>query len=95
MKPPLLYSDGCRSKRQSLHDSQGDSNRIEWLWRGLRRTVTHNHQRETLDPLLADADQWATDLPTAAVLSQIGSPFAPDPRHAAPALPAPELTHAA
>jgi hypothetical protein len=72
-----------------------DANRIEWLWRGLRRTVTHNHQRETLDPLLADADQWATDLPAAAVLSQIGSPFAPDPRHDAPALPDHELTHAA
>jgi hypothetical protein len=67
----------------------------EWLWRGLRRTVTHNHQRATLDPLLADADQWAADLPAAAVLRQIGSPFAPDPRHDAPALPDHELTHAA
>jgi hypothetical protein len=72
-----------------------DANRIEWLWRGLRRTVTHNHQRETLAPLLADADQWAADLPAAAVLRQIGSPFAPDPRHDAPALPDHELTHAA
>lgn len=55
-----------------------DANRIEWLWRALRRAVTHNHQRRTLDPLLADADHWAATLPAAAVLSQIGSPFAPD-----------------
>jgi hypothetical protein len=50
-----------------------EANRIEWLWRALRRTVTHNHQRETLEPLLADADRWATALPPVAVLSQIGS----------------------
>ncbi len=56
-----------------------DANRIEWLWRALRRAVTHNHQRQTLDPLLADADQWAAALPPDQVLSQIGSPFAPDP----------------
>jgi transposase len=55
-----------------------EANRIEWLWRALRRAVTHNHQRETLDPLLADADRWAAGLPPAAVLSQIGSPGAPD-----------------
>jgi DDE superfamily endonuclease len=57
-----------------------DANRIEWLWRALRRTVTHNHQRETLDPLLADADRWAQGLAPTAVLAQIGSPFAPDPQ---------------
>ena len=62
-----------------------EANRIEWLWRALRRAVTHNHQRQTLDPLLADADRWAAALPAAAVLRQIGSPGAPD--HA--------LTHAA
>jgi transposase len=62
-----------------------ESNRIEWLWRALRRAVTHNHQRETLAPLLADADRWAQTLTPAAVLAQIGSPFAPDPpRSAAP-----------
>ena len=55
-----------------------EANRIEWLWRGLRRTVTHNHQRETLEPLLADADRWAAGLSAAAVLSQIGSPGTPD-----------------
>src|SRR5262249_18143625 len=51
-----------------------EANRIEWLWRALRRTVTHNHQRETLAPLLADADRWAKGLPATVVLSQIGSP---------------------
>ena len=55
-----------------------DANRIEWLWRLLRRAVTHTHARETLAPLLADANAWARDLPPAQVLSQIGSPFAPD-----------------
>jgi DDE superfamily endonuclease len=54
-----------------------DANRIEWLWRLLRRAVTHTHRREALDPLLADANEWARDLPPAQVLSQIGSPFAP------------------
>jgi DDE superfamily endonuclease len=55
-----------------------DANRIEWLWRLLRRAVTHTHRRETLDPLLADADAWARDATPAEVLRQIGSPFAPD-----------------
>jgi transposase len=55
-----------------------DANRIEWLWRALRRTVTHTHQRQRLDDLLADADRWAHTIPAAQVLSQIGSPFAPD-----------------
>ncbi len=55
-----------------------DANRIEWLWRLLRRAVTHTHQRETLAPLLADANDWARDLPPDRVLSQIGSPFASD-----------------
>jgi DDE superfamily endonuclease len=54
-----------------------DANRTEWLWRALRRAVTHCHQHPTLPPLLADADQWAHDLAAAAVLRQIGSPFAP------------------
>ena len=27
-----------------------DTNRIEWLWRALRRAVTHSHQRQTLPP---------------------------------------------
>jgi hypothetical protein len=50
-----------------------DANRIEWLWR-----VTHTHQRQRLEDLVADADRWACTIPAAQVLSQIGSPFAPD-----------------
>jgi hypothetical protein len=57
-----------------------DANRIEWLWRSLRRAVTHTHRRDTLAALLADAEQWATTITPAQVLSQIGSPFAPDQR---------------
>ena len=55
-----------------------DANRIEWLWRALRRTVTHTHTRQRLDDLVADAERWARTIPAAQVLSQIGSPFAPD-----------------
>ncbi len=57
-----------------------DSNRIEWLWRALRKTVTHTHQRATLAELLADADHWATALTPTQILRQIGSPFAAAPR---------------
>jgi len=53
-----------------------ESNRIEWLWRELRRAVTHNHQRRTLDDLLADAAGWVTALTPHAVLQHLGSPFA-------------------
>jgi hypothetical protein len=55
-----------------------DANRIEWLWRALRRAVTHTHQRASLAELLADAEQWARTISPAEVLSQIGSPFALD-----------------
>src|SRR5215218_1288427 len=55
-----------------------DANRIEWLWRALRRTVTHTHRRRTLTELLADAQRWAHTITPAQVLSHIGSPFAPD-----------------
>ena len=55
-----------------------DANPIEWLWRSLRRAVTHTHQRQSLTELLADADRWAHTITPAKVLSQIGSPFAPD-----------------
>src|SRR6266498_1595592 len=68
-----------------------DANRIEWLWRALRRTVTHTHQRQLLEDLLADADRWAQTIPAAQVLSQIGSPFAPDQQPTAEE----ELNHAA
>ena len=53
-----------------------DANRIEWLWRALRRAVTHTHTRETLPPLLEDADAWAHTISPAEILRQIGSPFA-------------------
>ena len=53
-----------------------DANRIEWLWRALRRCVTHTHTRETLPLLLEDADAWAHTLSPTAILRQIGSPFA-------------------
>jgi hypothetical protein len=68
-----------------------DANRIEWLWRALRRSVTHTHQRKTLAELVADADRWARTIPPAQVLSQIGSPFALDHRPAVTE----ELNHAA
>ncbi len=53
-----------------------DANRIEWLWRAFRRTVTHTHRRQALAELVADADRWAHTITPAQVLSQIGSPFA-------------------
>ena len=56
-----------------------DSNRIEWLWRAMRRVVTHNHQRRTLAELLDDANVWANTLTPADVLRHIGSPCEPDP----------------
>ena len=56
-----------------------DANRIEWLWRALRRAVTHTHQREALPELLADASAWAHGLTPEAVLRAIGSPFAEAP----------------
>jgi transposase len=68
-----------------------DANRIEWLWRALRRTVTHTHQRQVLQDLLADADRWAHTITPAQVLSQIGSPFTPDQQPTAEQ----ELNHAA
>ena len=78
-----------------------DSNRIEWLWRALRRAVTHCHQRQALPPLLADATDWAAALTPEAALSHIGSPFAtvtepPLPRRATRRRRAPAaLRHAA
>src|SRR6266511_1800778 len=67
-----------------------DANRIEWLWRALRRTVTHTHQRQRLEDLVADADRWAHTITPAKVLSQIGSPFALDQQSVGE-----ELNHAA
>jgi DDE superfamily endonuclease len=55
-----------------------DANRIEWLWRVVRHTVTHNHRREdftvVLDDLCHEFDALAHN-PTA-VLAHIGRPFA-------------------
>ncbi len=68
-----------------------DANRIEWLWRALRRAVTHTHQRQVLPDLLADADRWAHTITPTQVLSQIGSPFAPQQQPIAEE----ELNHAA
>jgi transposase len=53
-----------------------DANRIEWLWRALRKTVTHNHERTTLAEVVDDADGWVRDLSPDQILAQIGSPFA-------------------
>ena len=63
-----------------------EANRIEWLWRELRRAVTHNHQRRTLEELLSDATGWMQALTPNQVLQHLGSPFADD-------LPAPKETH--
>jgi hypothetical protein len=61
------------------------------LTRVWSRAVTHTHRRQSLADLVADADQWAHTITPAQVLSQIGSPFAPDQR---PIL-SEELNHAA
>jgi transposase len=56
-----------------------EANRIEWLWRSLRRTVTHTHTRDSLTPLLEDADTWALSISANDILRQIGSPLAASP----------------
>jgi hypothetical protein len=53
-----------------------ESNCIEWLWRSLRRAVTHTHTHATLPPLLQIADKWAHKLTPWQILRQIGSPLA-------------------
>jgi transposase len=54
-----------------------EANRIEWLWRIVRRAVTHNHQRAEFAMLLDDL--WREFAALAqnpnAVLAHIGSPF--------------------
>jgi len=87
----LLAELGCDLVLVSTPTYDPDANRIEWLWRALRRTVTHTHRRQTLEELVADADRWARTIPAAQVLSQIGSPFAPNQQ---PVLRE-ELNHAA
>jgi transposase len=68
-----------------------EANRIEWLWRLLRRSVTHNHRRTAFDHLLADLEaEFATLARTPkAVLARIGSAAALDDD------PAPPLARAA
>jgi len=63
-----------------------DSNRIEWLWRELRRAVTHNHRRQTLAELLDDATVWAEALTPArcSSTSAAPSPWSPRPRRICP-----------
>jgi DDE superfamily endonuclease len=69
-----------------------DAPRIEWLWRSLRRAVTHTtHQRAGLAEVLADAGQWARMISPAEVLSQVGSPYATEQ----PPTTGEELNHAA
>jgi hypothetical protein len=68
-----------------------ESNRIEWLWRSLRRAVTHTHTHESLLPLLEDADTWAQTISPIRILLQIGSPLA----DASGLTTGEELTHAA
>src|SRR6266700_3948200 len=59
-----------------------EANRIEWLWRALRRAVTHTQTHVSLPPLLEDADHWAHNISSTEILRQIGSPFAEaDPIH--------------
>jgi transposase len=52
-----------------------DANPIEWLWRVLRKAVTHNHQRETFALLLTDLEAEFDRFrhAPAAVLAHIGS----------------------
>ena len=68
-----------------------ESNRIEWLWRSLRRAVTHTHTRDMLVPLLEDADSWAQTISPVEVLRQIGSSFVDTPQPSVDET----LTHAA
>ena len=57
-----------------------DSNPIEWLWRVFRPTVTHAHQRQTIDDLVADADVWITNRTPQQILQHIGSPCRVSPK---------------
>jgi len=58
-----------------------DANRIEWLWRGTRRAVTHTHQRTDIADLTTDLTAHFASLAThpADVLRQVGSSPHPAP----------------
>jgi len=62
------------------------ANRIEWLGRWSRRAVTPNHHRQAWEAFLEDIQHhFQTLLQHAeAVLRQIGSPYADQPRQAPP-----------
>jgi hypothetical protein len=55
--------------------SDPEANRIEGLWRALRRDVPHNHQRRTLDELLTDATGWVEALTPARCSSTSAAPL--------------------
>ena len=63
-----------------------DANRIEWLWRISRRTVTHNHHRKDFESRLSDAKTHFETLTCTPddLLRHSGSPFAPDKRSPQP-----------
>jgi transposase len=79
---------GSKLVRQMLAELEGqlqvvytpaydpDANRIEWLWRPVRRAVTHNHQRRELATLRADLEAAFRHLAEhpEAVLTHLGSP---------------------
>jgi transposase len=83
---------GSRLVREVLAEAHGhlrlvytprydpEAKRIEWLWRIVRRAVSHHHHREQFTVLLDDLWREFAALaqtPTA-VLAHIGSPFALD-----------------
>jgi hypothetical protein len=81
-RPGHPYPEGIAAVRGLLDELRGklvrgkpESNRIEWLWRSLRRAVTHSPPHSTLPPLLEAVDAWADKLTPLKVLRQIGSPF--------------------
>ena len=52
---------------------------IEWLWKYLRATVTHNHLFASIDELVAEVHEFFSDLAndSATVLSIIGAKTEP------------------
>jgi hypothetical protein len=56
-----------------------DSNPLEWLWRSFRPAVTHTHQRQNMDELVADADTWIAARTPQEILQHLGSPRTPAP----------------
>jgi hypothetical protein len=72
----LLCKQSARLRLVYTPPYDPDSNGIEQLWRVSRRVVTHNHQRETMPELMADAQahfEYLAQHPEE-VLHHIGSP---------------------